>query len=146
MWWSWHLWLGLSTAVPTVKISDYCFNKQFLSEVPDICCCKRKSAKGTKDGEVLKKHNPWGSPFNLPQISLFLKKNLKVISHTQRYTKRDFSVGCLLVEILQLAESAQIPKFHITIVKTAEGLQKLILTHLKYHNTSKERHHHDASS
>lgn len=64
VWWSWHLWLWLSTAVPTVKISDYCFNKQFLSEVPDICCCKRQSAKGTKDGGVIKKPNPWGSLLN----------------------------------------------------------------------------------
>lgn len=62
-----------------------------------MCCCKRRSAKGTKYGEVLKKHNPWGSPFNLPWISLFLKKILWVISHQKKkvHTKR-FLSGLLI--------------------------------------------------
>lgn len=54
-----------------------------------------------KMGKLYKKNNnnPWGSPFNLPWILLFLGKNPFSYFTKKQYTQRDFSVGCILGEI-----------------------------------------------
>lgn len=71
-------------------------------------------------------------------MGLTLEQNYLSYFTKKQYTQRHFSVGCLLVEILQVAKSAQVSWSPFTRIKPAD-LQKLILTCLQQHNSVLQR-------